>query len=181
MARAAVQADHRQVDGEVCCRFPAPPTPFSRSLSRRPQSLTTTQPAHVLAQGSRPQAGLPDSLSRPSTTRQASLPSRQITPPSPAQPSCGVKRPLPSGDGGDSVRQHSLSRRRHAPPSTPAPMLAQAKRRLSMASETELPSDDSSPTGAPSAVATGPAFGYMAGAITVQPPSTKRRTGLVGA
>lgn len=62
------------------------------SVDQRPQQQPTAAPFHS-------RAGIPDTQPRfAAAARQASMPSRQITPPSPAPPSCGIKRTAPSDD-----------------------------------------------------------------------------------
>ena len=78
----------------------------SPSDDQRPQHPAAQGPtAHLPSRAGIPdtkfqsRAGIPDTHPRfAAAVRQASMPSRQITPPSPAPPSCGVKRTAPTDD-----------------------------------------------------------------------------------
>jgi len=142
---------------------------YKQALLARSSPSDDQQPQHPTAQGPtahlpsragipdtkfQSRAGIPDTHPRfAAAVRQASMPSRQITPPSPAPPACGVKRTAPTDDS-------------HV-----------AKRKLSMqmgpTTETEHHVQPQPSSGSPPCAV--PAFGYMAGAISIQPPATKGR------
>ena len=76
--------------------------PSAPSTDQRPQPPPTTHfpsRAGIPDTEFQPRAGIPDTQPRfAAAARQASMPSRQITPPSPAPVVCGVKRNAPSDE-----------------------------------------------------------------------------------